>query len=161
MRGHQGRPDKNRSSVSTAGSPVFFEPLGTPITAGRASRERDSPAVTPDPKPKPDPADKAKGPRVVIINESMAKRFFPRQSPLGARLCRDQKFKMEESYEIIGVVKDAKYFVIREATESMIYVPVCRDGSGRRTLRLRTPGRPERVGARVRPHAAAWDRTTS
>jgi predicted permease len=138
-------------------SPRFFETLGMPIIAGRDFREQDSPAVTPDPKPKPDPADKSKGPRVVIINETMAKRFFSRQSPLGARLCRDDKFKMEESYEIVGVVKDAKYFGVREATESMIYVPVWRDGSGGRTLCLRTTGRPERLVAAVRREAAALD----
>jgi ABC-type antimicrobial peptide transport system permease subunit len=64
---------------------------------------------------------------------------------------------MEESYEIIGVVKDAKYFGIREATESMIYVPAWRDGAGGRTLCLRTTGRPERVVAAVRREAAALD----
>ena len=55
---------------------------------------------------------------MVIINESIANRFFPHQSPLGARLCRDEKFKMEESFEIVGVVKDAQYFGIREDTEA-------------------------------------------
>ena len=138
-------------------SPRFFETLGIPIIAGRDFTNLDSPAVTPDPKPKPDPADKLKGPRVVIINESMAKRFFPHQSPLGARLCRDEKFKMEESYEIVGVVKDAKYFGIREATESMIYVPAWRDGAGGKTLCLRTTGRPERAVAAVRREAAGLD----
>jgi hypothetical protein len=87
----------------------------------------------------------------------MAKRFFSHQSAIGARLCRDDKFKMEESYEIVGVVKDAKYFGVREATESMIYVPVWRDGSGGRTLCLRTTGRPERLVAAVRREAAALD----
>jgi predicted permease len=157
IQGYQWKPDEKPYIDFNAVSPRFFETLGIPIIAGRDFREQDSPAVTPDPKPKPDPADKAKGPRVVIINESMAKRFFSRQSPLGARLCRDQKFKMEESYEIIGVVKDAKYFGIREATESMIYVPVWRDGAGGRTLCLRTTGRPERVVAAVRREAAALD----
>ena len=64
---------------------------------------------------------------------------------------------MEESYEIIGVVKDAKYFGVREATDSMIYVPVWRDGAGGRTLCVRTTGRPERVVAAVRREAAALD----
>jgi predicted permease len=161
IQGYQWKPDEKPYIDFNAVSPRFFETMGIPMLAGRDFREQDSPAVTPDPKPKPDPADKTadktNGPRVVIINETMAKRFFSRQSPLGARLCRDEKFKMEESYEIIGVVKDAKYFGVREATESMIYVPVWRDGSGGRTLCLRTTGRPERVVAAVRREVAALD----
>jgi predicted permease len=157
IQGYQWKPDEKPYIDFNAVSPRFFETLGIPLIAGRDFTEQDSPAVTPDPKPKPDPADKTTGPRVAIINETMAKRFFPRQSPLGARLCRDEKFKMEESYEIVGVVKDAKYFGVREATESMIYVPVWRDGAGGRTLCLRTTGRPERVVAAVRREAAALD----
>ena len=65
---------------------------------------------------------------------------------------------MEESYEIIGVVKDAKYFGVREATESLVYVPAWRDGAGGKTLCLRTTGRPERVVASVRREVAALDR---
>lgn len=87
----------------------------------------------------------------------MAKRFFSHQSAIGARFCRDSKFKMEESYEIVGVVKDAKYFGLREATDSMIYLPVWRDGAGGRTLCVRTTGKPERVVAVVRREAAALD----
>ncbi len=157
IQGYQWKPDEKPYIDFNAVSPRFFETLGIPLIAGRDFTNLDSPTVTPDPKPKPDPADKLKGPRVVIINESMAKRFFPHQSPLGARLCRDDKFKMEESYEIVGVVKDAKYFGIREAAESMIYVPAWRDGAGGKTLCLRTTGRPERVIAAVRREAAALD----
>ena len=157
IQGYQWKPDEKPYIDFNAVSPRFFETLGIPIIAGRDFTSQDSPAVTPDPKPKPDPADKTKGPRVVIINETMAKRFFAHQSPLGARLCRDEKFKMEESYEIVGVVKDAKYFGVREATESMIYVPVWRDGSGGKTLCVRTTGRPERVVRAVRRDVAGLD----
>jgi predicted permease len=157
IQGYQWKPDEKPYIDFNSVSPHFFETLGIPLIAGRDFRDTDSPAITPDPKPKPDPADKTKGPRVVIINETMAKRFFSHQSAIGARLCRDSKFKMEESYEIVGVVKDAKYFGLREATDSMIYVPVWRDGAGGRTLCVRTTGKPERVVAAVRRDAAALD----
>ena len=87
----------------------------------------------------------------------MAKRFFAHSSALGARICLDEKFKMEESYEVVGVVKDAKYFGVREATESMVYIPVWRDGAGGRTLCVRTTGRPENAIAAARREAAALD----
>lgn len=159
IQGYTWKPDEKPFIDFNAVSPRFFETLGIPLIAGRDFTNQDYPAVTPDPKPKPDPADKLKGPRVVIINETMAKRFFPRTSPLGARLCRDEKFTMEESYEIVGVVKDAKYFGLREATESMIYVPAWRDGANGKTLCLRTTGRPERLVAAIRRDAAALDAT--
>jgi predicted permease len=157
IQGYQWKPDEKPYMDFNAVSPRYFATLGIPIIAGRDFTEQDNPTVTPDPKPKPDPAEKTKGPRVVIINETVAKRFFPRQSPIGARLCRDEKFKMEESYEIVGVVKDARYFGVREATESMIYVPAWRDGAGGKTLCMRTTGRPERVVAAVRRDVAALD----
>jgi predicted permease len=157
IQGYQWKPDEKPYLDFNSVSPHFFETLGIPLIAGRDFRETDSPATTPDPKPKPDPADKTKGPRVAIINETMAKRFFSHQSAIGARFCRDSKFKMEESYEIVGVVKDAKYFGLREATDSMIYLPVWRDGAGGRTLCVRTTGKPERVVAVVRREAAALD----
>ncbi|HEV2447899.1 MAG TPA: FtsX-like permease family protein, partial [Candidatus Sulfopaludibacter sp.] len=125
--------------------------------AGRDFRDEDSPPVTPDPKPKPDPADKITGPRVVIVNESFAKKFFSSRSPIGARMCRDEKFKMEESYEIIGVVKDAMYFGLREAAEPMVYVAVWRDGSGSRKLLVRTSADPERIVGAIRQEAATLD----
>jgi predicted permease len=137
--------------------PRFFETLGIPVIAGREFREQDSPAFTPDPKPKPDPADKRVGPRVVVVNESFAKRFFKGRSAVGSRMCRDDKFKMEEAYEIVGVVKDAKYFGLREATEPMVYVPVWRDGSSQRQLVVRTTGDPQRLIASIRKEASLLD----
>ena len=46
----------------------------------RDFRDQDNPAFTPDPKPKPDPNDKLTGPRVIIVNESFAKKFFAKRS---------------------------------------------------------------------------------
>ena len=91
IQGYQWKPDEKPYIDFNSVSPHFFETLGIPLIAGRDFRETDSPAITPDPKPKPDPADKTKGPRVAIINETMAKRFFSHQSAIGARLCRDSK----------------------------------------------------------------------
>jgi predicted permease len=94
---------------------------------------------------------------VVIVNESFARKFFRNGQAVGARMCRGQKFKMEEAYEIVGVVKDAKYFGVRDATEPMVYVPVWRDGSGSRQLLVRTSGDPERVMGSIYRETAALD----
>jgi ABC-type antimicrobial peptide transport system permease subunit len=66
---------------------------------------------------------------------------------------------LEEAYEIIGVVKDAMYFGVREATEPMAYVANWRDGSGQRQLVARTSADPERIIGAIRREAAALDRS--
>ncbi len=66
---------------------------------------------------------------------------------------------MEESLEIVGVVKDVRYFGLRENTEAMVYVPNWRDGAGGRTLCVRTAGDPARVVSAIRSNAAALDPT--
>src|SRR5260370_27196544 len=68
----------------------------------------------------------------------MARRFWPRESAIGKRFTLSDKFKMDDAYEVVGVVEDARYFGLREATESMIYIPVWRQGADGRALCVRT-----------------------
>jgi len=54
---------------------------------------------------------KPQGPaRVAIINHSMARRFWPTESAIGKRFTLSEKFKLEEAFEVVGVVEDARYF---------------------------------------------------
>jgi predicted permease len=138
-------------------SPHFFETLGIPLIAGRDFTDQDNPSFTPDPRQAPDPKLKREGPRVAIVNESFAKKFFANRSALGERICRDKTFTMEESLEIVGVVKDVRYFGLRKDTEAMVYVPNWRDGAGGRTLCVRTTGDLGQVGGMIRGEAAALD----
>jgi predicted permease len=157
VEGYEFKPDEKPYVDFNSVSPRFFETLGIPIVAGRDFRDQDNPAFTPDPQPKPDPAEMRSRPRVIIVNQSFAKKFFGNRPAVGARMCRNDKFKIEDAYEIIGVVKDAKYFGVREATEPMAYVPVWRDGSGRQSLLVRTTAEPERIVGAIRREAAALD----
>src|SRR5215471_12947621 len=157
VQGYEFKPTEKPYVDFNSVSAHFFETMGIPIIAGRDFRDQDNPAFTPDPKPKPDPEIKRSGPRVLIVNESFAKKFFPSRSAVGGIMCRNDKFKAEEAYEIIGVVKDAKYFGLREATEPMVYVPVWRDGAGARTLVVRTTSEPERIVGGIRHEASVLD----
>ena len=125
------------------------------LLAGRTFTDQDNPAFTPTARNRP--ALHSQGPRVAIVNESFAKRFFANRSPLGERVSRDKTFKMEESLEIVGVVKDVRYFGLRKDTEPMIYIPIWRDGAGGRTLCIRTTGDPAHVIGAIRREAAALD----
>src|SRR5262249_23630148 len=86
--GYQFRPDEKPIVDLNPVSPGYFETMGIPIVAGRDFRDQDNPAFTPDPSDRPAPPGKGPGPRVVIVNENFAHRFFPRGSAIGVRLSR-------------------------------------------------------------------------
>jgi putative ABC transport system permease protein len=68
-------------------SPEYFQTMGIQIRAGRPFTSQDG----------------AEAPRVVIINETLARRFFPNENPIGHRLL----FMGNELATIVGVVGDA------------------------------------------------------
>jgi putative ABC transport system permease protein len=84
----------------------YFEALGIPLLAGRNFTETDR-------------ADK---PRVVIINETFARRYFPHESPLGKRMKTGGVERPNNPWmEIVGVVGDVKYAGLDKAAEPAYY----------------------------------------
>jgi putative ABC transport system permease protein len=89
-------------------SPGFFETLRMPLLAGRNFNSGDT--------------DKA--PQVAIVNQTLARRFFPNLNPLG------KTFRIDDSHEqpgppieVVGLVKDAKYGSVREQTPPTAFFP--------------------------------------
>jgi predicted permease len=155
VQGYQRKPDEKPYVDMNAVSPRYFETLGIPIVMGRDFRDQDNPAFTPDPPEKPSPGEKPAEPpgspaKVAIVNQAMAKKFFANENPLGKRFSTGDKFKMEDSVEIVGVVRDTHYFGLREAVESMIYFPNWRQGAGDRMLCLRSTADPKQLIEGVR-----------
>ena len=165
IQGYIWKPNEEPFLDMNAVSPRYFETMGIPILLGRDFRNEDNPSFTSDPvenskrgkPPGPRPEDINGPPRVAIINDVMANRFFLDQSPLGKRFTIDEKFKLEESYEIVGVVRAGKYFGLREAAQSMIYLPSWRLGANGKTLCLRTAGDPNALIGAVRRQVASLD----
>jgi predicted permease len=84
------------------GSPKLLETLGVPLLRGRALAETDQPNT----------------PNVVVINETMAKRFWPDQDPIGKRF----KFFGQDFFnQVVGVARDSKYNFIGEDPTPYIY----------------------------------------
>jgi len=155
VQGYSWRPDEKPYIDFNAVSPGYFETLGIAILEGRDFRNQDNPAFTPDPleKPLPDgkePPEPPGPPKVAIVNHSMAAKFFPNESALGKRFSMGDEFKIEDSYEIVGVVKDTKYFGLREAVENMIYVSSWRQGANDMVLCLRSTRDPKPLIEAVR-----------
>ena len=84
----------------------FFETLRTDLIAGRDFNSYDTP----------------QSPRVAIVNQTAANRYFPGQSPIGRRYRVEDGTKLGDPVEIIGVVRDAKYNTLREQILPTAYV---------------------------------------
>ncbi|HEY7284684.1 MAG TPA: ABC transporter permease [Vicinamibacterales bacterium] len=86
----------------TVGSPKVLETLGIPLLRGRSFADTDQPNT----------------PAVVVVNETMAKRFWPDQDPIGKRF----KFFGQDFFnQVIGVAKDSKYNFVGEDPTPYIY----------------------------------------
>ncbi|MBO0719804.1 MAG: ABC transporter permease [Blastocatellia bacterium] len=85
-------------------SPGFFTTMNLPLILGRAFG----------------PQDTKRSPKVAVISEEMARRFFPNESPLGKRYHMGTSGEGDE-IEVIGVVKDAKYRSLNEKVQPMAY----------------------------------------
>ncbi|HZF40284.1 MAG TPA: FtsX-like permease family protein, partial [Blastocatellia bacterium] len=109
----------------------FFETLGIPLITGRDFTERDG----------------ENAPQVVIVNETMARRFWPGQNVIGKRF----KFFGEEFYrEVVGVARDTKYNRLTEANTPFIYLPLLQNYAVACTLHVRATGDAAQMAAAVR-----------
>jgi putative ABC transport system permease protein len=101
----------------------YFETMGMPVIEGRAFDSRDG----------------AGAPLVVVINQTMARTFWPGESPLGRRIRPGGR----EWTTVIGVVADVKNAGLDKPTGTELYLPL-RQGSGARTANvvIRTAGDP-------------------
>ena len=86
-------------------TPGYFDAIGNTLRQGRSFTEEDD----------------AKAARVVLINETFAKRFFRGQEPIGQRL--DFGGGANETREVIGVVADVKNDDLDEQADPSVYLP--------------------------------------
>ena len=87
----------------------YFSTLRTPVLAGRIFDDRDT----------------AGSPPVAIVNETMARRFFPNQNPIGQYFRnRESQLMSSQPVQIVGLVKDSKYESLREDNLPFAYIPL-------------------------------------
>jgi macrolide transport system ATP-binding/permease protein len=134
--GYQPRENEevviNYSTVSAG----YFETMGIAIRAGREYTD----------------ADTATSPRTIVINEAMARRYWPDGNALGKIV----RFGPNAS-EVIGIVADAKYGSINERPLPQLFVPMARSEVSTLRLFVRTSGDPGPLVAEVRNAIRALD----
>ena len=120
-------------------APNYFSTLNIPILRGRAFTDQD----------------REGSPNVIIVNEAMARQFWPDQEPIARRVrIRNQEF------EVVGVVKNIKYRSLIEEPRSYFYVPVLQSKSGQfpaaeMLMQVRTENRDQSVIQSLRRSARA------
>ena len=116
----QGRSLDGRAVNFLEVTPGFFETMGMTLRAGRDF-------VASDLQPE-EPAS-------VVVNETLAREYYPGASALGGRFERANP-GTNIPHEIVGVVSDAKYESLREDAPPTVYVPL--RGRTGATLQIRT-----------------------
>ncbi|MBS1812746.1 MAG: ABC transporter permease [Acidobacteria bacterium] len=113
-------------------TPGYFGAMGTRLLQGRDFTVQDS----------------ENAPRVVIINESFARRFWPGQDPIGRqfRLSRADA----QPVQIIGVAQDGKYANLNEDAKPFVFRPLWQSFMGSSTLVVRSVAESQQMMAAVR-----------
>src|SRR5260370_1425225 len=115
--GYQSAPDQQPNAAYLQVSENYFSTLGIHLVAGREFTTTDD----------------ENAPRVVIINETMAAKYWPGKDPIGQRL------KVKDNWmQIVGVAKNVKIETKLEKPRSFFYVPVRQNFFVGNSLLIRT-----------------------
>jgi putative ABC transport system permease protein len=119
-------------------SPAYFETLGIPLLRGRTFTDMDD----------------AEAPVVVVVNESMARRYWGGRDPIGARISSDGG----ETWDlVVGVVGDVKQYGLETEPADEMYYSFLQQPLLSNELLLRTLGDPLQLRGSVREAVRAID----
>jgi predicted permease len=131
------RPDADHRTVV----PGYFHLMAIPVLAGRDFTERDDSSAAP----------------VTIVSATTARRFWPGENPVGARI-RLGDVVRGPLVEVVGVVGDVRYGSLESPEpRPMLYFPLRYTGQRVMTVLLRTAGEPAALTAAVRRELLALD----
>ena len=101
--GYTPAPNEEITLYYTRVGSDYLKTMGIPLVGGREFDDRDT----------------AERPDVGIINETLARRYFPGRNPIGGRIHTGDR-----AVEVVGVARDGKYSNITEAPRPFLYLPV-------------------------------------
>jgi putative ABC transport system permease protein len=144
----EGQPPKEGPYNGGAGwisvSPRYFDVFRIPIVKGRVFADRDNGA----------------GPRVAIVNEEFAKKFFPKGDALGSRITIGKGVGPEfdePAREIVGIVGDVHQGSLDQPPAPMMYVPTAQVNDGVVALNNRIGAAQWVVRTKLQPFSLSAD----
>jgi putative ABC transport system permease protein len=129
------QPGAQPSAEYRAVSQDYFRTMGISLRRGRPFTEQEV-------------KQSSQGGTVVIINEALARRYFPDENPLGKRLALSKEGAGWR--EIIGVAGDVKHNGVIDDVAPEVYAPTLRIASGAYDLVVRSAAAPAQIAGAVR-----------
>jgi predicted permease len=111
--------------------PSYFASMGIPLKAGREFTRLDRPGA----------------PTVAVVNEEMARKFWPGRDPVGQHI--RSAVAEDRPIEIVGIVRDSIYRDLREPKLAVLYTPLLQSNQRSATVVLRAAGDPARAFANL------------
>jgi putative ABC transport system permease protein len=121
-------------------SPDYFQAMHTPLRTGRFFDERDI----------------ASGANVVIVNQTLADKYWPNQNAIGKQLMNSRD-KIQR--QVVGVVADVKYSALNNPDFPQVFLPILQTGWPQGTLAVRSQSDPASLVTAVRGQLAKIDPT--
>jgi predicted permease len=112
----------------------YFKTMGLPLLAGRGLTAQDT----------------KNAPKIAVISETMARRFFPDGAAIGHHFGFGDDVAKSGEVEVVGIVKDAKYQMLNEAPMMAAYFPMTQNPGFYGTLSVKYTGDREAVVSAVR-----------
>jgi putative ABC transport system permease protein len=122
-------------------SPSYFSAMGTAILKGRDFDERDT----------------REAPKVTIVDERLAREYWPDEDPIGKRIRFGPPEDNEPWHTIVGVVREVKHSRLDASGRESVYLPFAQMPIGGSGLAIRTSGRPENLIGAVRAQVRELD----
>jgi putative ABC transport system permease protein len=119
----------------------YFRTVRIPIVKGRAFSANDG----------------EEAPRVAVISEAMARRYFPNEDPLGRRVKVGAADSASSWYTVVGVASDISRFMFDREVQPMLYVPNQQFPERGAYFIVRTSGEPMSFVSSVRAQIASLD----
>jgi len=129
----QQPPETSFNSVD----PAYFATMRIPILRGRPFADSDNEAA----------------PQVAIVNQTMARKLWPHEDPVGKRF----RWTGENGpyVEVVGVAQDGQYFFLSPDSQPYFYLPLAQNFSSRLSLQIRSSLPPESLGLAVQEQIRA------
>jgi predicted permease len=124
-------------------TPSYLETVGIQLLKGRRFSAQDD----------------QRSPMVAIINEALARRYWPNEDPLGKRFRFGVSDPDKPLIEIVGVSSDTKASNLFAPSRMYVYLPMAQHYQNQAVLHLRTSGQPEHLVPAMRREIAALDRS--
>jgi predicted permease len=138
VEGYQASQGERVNAQSSLVSTDYFRSLGISLVAGRDFTDQDT----------------ASAPKVTIINEKLARKYFGEANPIGKKIGTED----QPDTTIIGVVKDAQYLSLREPASRHFYTPIAQEPRlFELTMHVKTKSEPLAYVDQVRNRVATLD----